>query len=130
MPEKCPVCHLPKTVFKEKEDALKTAQDKATVGESEKKHIPAITIVRQCGLIPDGCIDAHVRVGEILHPMLPEHSIGWIDFYLDKKFISRVQLMPGVLNPAAVLHLKANAGTLSVVENCNIHGSWINEAVL
>lgn len=129
-PEKCPVCYAPKEAFEEKEDALKTDQVKTEKGESEKKHIPAITIVKKCGLIPEGCIDVHVRVGEILHPMLKEHFITYIDFYLNKEFISRVQLSPEVLNPAAALHIKAQQGTLSVIERCNVHGAWIKEAAL
>ncbi|MFH1380222.1 MAG: desulfoferrodoxin family protein [bacterium] len=126
-PEKCPVCGAPKTAFDKKSDALKTDQEKTEKGESEKKHIPAITVVKKCGLI-EGCVDVHVRVGEILHPMLKEHFIGSIDFYINKEFISRVTLNPEVLNPAAALHLKVQKGTVSAIEHCNLHGAWIKEA--
>ena len=105
-PDKCPVCMAPKDKFTEKADALKTAKDVATIGESEKKHIPQIVINKKCGLIPAGCIDVSVKVGEIVHPMLPEHFIMHIDFYIDGKYISRVMLTPDKLNPAATLHLK------------------------
>lgn len=123
----CPVCCQEKP-FEEKEDAYKTADTVVTKGESEKKHIPSIVVIDKCGLIPnEGCIDAHVKVGEILHPMTPEHSITGITFYLDKKFIGYMQLTPGV-NPAAAIHLKAGAkGKLQVIENCNLHGNWLNE---
>jgi len=47
-PEKCPVCGAPKAQFTEKADALKTAKDVATIGESEKKHIPQIVIKKKC----------------------------------------------------------------------------------
>jgi desulfoferrodoxin (superoxide reductase-like protein) len=50
-----------------------------------------------------------------------------IDFYINKKFISRVHLTPEKLNPAAALHLKVNSGTLSAIELCNLHGAWIKE---
>lgn len=126
-PDKCPVCGAPKTAFEEKEDAIKTAQDENNLTELEKKHIPVITLVKKCGLIPEGCQDVHVKMGEIQHPMQPEHFIGHIDFYIDKKFISRVILTPDKLNPAAALHLKAEAGKLSVIELCNLHGAWIKE---
>lgn len=126
-PDACPVCWAPKDKFEEKQDALKTDQVKTEKGESEEKHIPAITIVKKCGLIPEGCVDVHVRVGKILHPMLKEHWIGKIDFYLNDEFISRVQLSPEVTNPAAGLHLKIKSGKLSVIEHCNLHGAWIKE---
>lgn len=128
-PAVCPVCGAPQTAFKETND-LKTAKDIAVTGESEKKHIPAITVVKKCGLIPDGCTDVHVKVGEVTHPMLPEHFIRHIDFYLDKKFIARVSLTPGALNPAAALHLKASSGVVTAIELCNLHGPWMNEASL
>ncbi|MHB9155147.1 MAG: desulfoferrodoxin family protein [Endomicrobiales bacterium] len=130
-PEICPVCGAPRSAFEEKEDALKTPQDVAAYGESEKKHIPSIKLVHVCGLIPEGgCTDVNVRVGEILHPMLPEHFITSIDFYIDRKFVSRVHLTPGKLNPAAGLHLKTDKGVLTVIERCNIHGAWMNEVTL
>ena len=129
-PEACPVCHAPKTSFEEKEDAIKTPADANNLTEAEKKHVPVITVAKKCGLIPEGCQDAHVKVGEIQHPMVPEHYITHIDFYIDREFISRVILTPEKLNPAAALHLKAQAGKLSVIELCNIHGAWIKEADL
>jgi len=125
-PENCPVCHAPKSAFEEKEDALKTLTDPADLTDLEKKHIPEITIVKTCGLIPEGCQDVHVKLGEIQHPMQPEHYIVYIDFYLDNGFISRVHLTPEKLNPAAALHLKVVSGKLSAVAFCNVHGAWIN----
>jgi len=123
-PDKCPVCGAPKTSFEEKENAVRTAQDEANLSE---KHVPVITLVKKCGLIPQGCQDAHVKVGEVQHPMLAEHYIMHLDFYIDNEFISRVILTPGKLNPAAALHLKAEKGKLSVIELCNLHGAWIKE---
>ncbi|MBU2540865.1 MAG: hypothetical protein KJ593_03085 [Candidatus Omnitrophica bacterium] len=129
-PDKCPVCGAPKTAFIEKEDAIKEPQDAKNLTELEKKHIPVITIVRKCGLIPEGCQDVHVKMGEIQHPMEEKHYIVHIDFYIDAEFISRVILTPGSLNPAAALHIKATSGKLSVIELCNLHGAWIKEEVL
>ncbi len=126
-PEKCPVCGAPAASFKEDLNAIKTAQDEVTLSE---KHTPVITIVKKCGLIPEGCQDVHVKVGEVQHPMLPEHYITLIDFYLDKEFLARVHLTPLKLNPAAALHLKAKSGKLSAIEHCNLHGAWIKETDL
>lgn len=129
-PEKCPVCGAPKASFEEKEDAIKIPKDVNNPSELEKKHIPVIRVVKKCGLIPEGCQDAHVKIGQIQHPMQPEHSIQHIDFYIDNEFISRVVLTPDKLNPAAALHLKAKSGKLTVIELCNLHGAWINEVNL
>jgi superoxide reductase len=123
-PEKCPVCGAPKTAFLEKQDAIKTSQDEVKLSE---KHSPVIVVVRKCGLIPDGCVDIHAKIGSVEHPMLPEHFIMHIDFYIDNEFISRIALTPGKLHPAGALHLKASSGKLSVIELCNLHGAWIKE---
>jgi len=123
----CPVCRA-ENAFELKEDAYKTADFKAVSGESEKKHVPAFTIVRECGLIPAaGCLDVHVKIGEIIHPMLPQHYINEITFYLNSKFIANVMFTAGV-NPAAVIHLKDGAeGRVQVIGSCNLHGRWFNE---
>lgn len=123
-PEKCPVCGAPKTSFEEKENAVKTFQDEANLSE---KHTPVITVVKKCGLLPEGCRDVHVKVGKVTHPMLKEHYIGIIDFYLDNDFLARLHLAPEKLNPAGALHLKVESGKLAVIEHCNLHGAWIQE---
>lgn len=129
-PDNCPVCGAAKSAFLEKDDAINVPQDANNLTEGEKKHIPSITVVKKCGLIPEGCQDAHVKVGQIQHPMLPEHYIQHIDFYIDKEFIARVHLTAEKLNPAAALHLKASTGKLTAVEFCTVHGSWIGESDL
>ena len=129
-PEHCPVCGAIKEAFVERADAIKTPADENNLTELEKKHIPVIVVVKKCGLIPEGCTDVHAKMGEIMHPMLREHFINHIDFYIDKKFIARAQLAPENVNPAAGLHLKVSSGKLSVVELCNVHGVWIKETDL
>ena len=122
-PENCPNCMVDKTHFKEDENAIQEPEL-----EGKEKHIPTINIKKECGMIPEGCVDALIRVGETLHPMTEEHSIQFIDAYVDKKWIGRLHLSPG-LNPAVVLHLKPETkGKLQVVELCNLHGAWISEA--
>jgi superoxide reductase len=129
-PDKCPVCYSPASAFDAKDDAIKTPADVNSLTELEKKHIPLITVVKTCGLIAEGCQDVHVKMGAIQHPMLAEHYIGHIDFYINKKYISRVYLTPEHCNPAAALHLKKSEGTLTAVSYCNLHGAWIQEADL
>ena len=126
-PDNCPVCGAPAASFQENPAAIKTAEEEVNLSE---KHTPVITVVKKCGLIPEGCQDVHVKVGQVQHPMLKEHYIVLIDFYLDKEFLTRVHLTPEKLNPAAALHLKVQTGSLAVIEHCNLHGAWIAEQTL
>ena len=130
VPEKCPVCGAPKEAFQEKENALNTAKDKNNLTEAEKKHLPVIKVTQLCSLISGDCEDINVKVGEIEHPMLTNHFIIHIDFYIDKEFAARVSLKPDKLNPAAGIHMKPKEGKVTVVALCNVHGAWINEALL
>lgn len=129
-PAKCLVCRS-RASFGENEGAIKKPVDGGALTDSEKKHVPVIVVVKECGLIPGGCCtDVHVKVGEIEHVMQPDHHIRYIDYYLDRAFISRVWLSPEVCHPAAALHLNVKSGTLTALENCNIHGNWMAETVL
>jgi superoxide reductase len=88
-------------------------------------------VVKTCGLIPGGCCtDVHVKVGEIEHVMEEKHFIRWIDFYMERQFIARVELTVPSCHPAAGLHLKASSGKLRAIENCNVHGHWMSETTL
>ena len=124
IPEVCPVCGAPKEKFSEIEDAYKMPDFKAQTGESEKKHIPALKVSANCNV--EGCVCVTAKMGEIEHPMLPEHHITHVYFYLDKKYIGLSQLTPA-LKPAATIHIKTAKGKVSVIENCNVHGNWYNE---
>lgn len=130
-PEKCLVCGAKKEAFKEDAGAIKKPADANALTDGDKKHIPQLVVVKECGLIPGGCCtDVHARIGEIEHVMQAEHYIKYLDYYLDYKFISRIWLSPVVCHPAAALHLNVQAGKITVIENCNVHGNWMNEVVL
>jgi desulfoferrodoxin-like iron-binding protein len=131
-PDVCLVCRKPKSEFAENPAAMKAPANPNELSEGDKKHIPQIVVVRECGLIPGGgCFDVHAKVGAIEHVMQAKHFIRVLDFYLNHKFISRVWLSPDVMHPAAALHLVAAPGaTVTVVENCNVHGNWMAEAKL
>ncbi len=124
-PDKCPVCMSPKDVFQEKADALKTAEDEQDKAE---KHTPVITTTDNstCKL-SEGCMGVKARIGSIVHPMEKEHYIVWIDFYLDKEWVARTHLSPEKLKPAVSININSAKGKITVVEHCNLHGSWIAE---
>jgi superoxide reductase len=126
-PDKCPICGAPSKAFILKEDALKTKDDIVTIGETEKKHLPFITIEEKNCCSDQGCKEVRVQIGEITHPMKPEHFIFKIVFYADKNFIGHTSLTPS-LNPVGVVCLgNLEYKKISVVAHCNIHGNWISE---
>jgi len=129
-PIDCPVCKAPIENFVNNNGAIKMPEDPNNLNETEKKHTPFITVSKECGLISGSCIDVHVKVGEIEHGMESEHYITFLDFYVNRKYLARVNLTYKRLHPAAVLHLSKNEGILTVIGNCNAHGSWMAEVNL
>ena len=128
-PAKCLVCRADGTAFKEDAAAIKRPADAANLTDAEKKHVPQIVVVKECGLL-EGCTDVHVKVGEIPHVMTAEHHITYIDAYLDDTFISRIWLSPEACNAGVGFHLSASSGKFTAVEGCNQHGNWMAEAQL
>jgi len=124
-PEKCLVCRSPKTAFVENPEAIKQPADPENLTEGDKKHIPIVQKT-ECGLV-GGCTDVHAAIGEIEHVMTNEHFIGYVDYYLDYKFISRIWLSPEVCKPATSFHLAVSTGKITVIEHCNVHGNWMGE---
>jgi superoxide reductase len=61
-----------------------------------------------------------VRVGSVLHPMVPEHYIEWIDIR-SKDRLSRKYLTPGE-EPEVVFPTSAQEVTARAY--CNLHGLW------
>ena len=125
-PDSCPVCHVPKENFKQDDNLFADAAEKSK--EGAVKHIPAITVKKDCKMVPENmCTDVLVRVGETLHPMTAEHSIQFIDCYVDDKYVARASLSPDA-NPAIIFHVKEGGSKVRVVEFCNLHGHWQAEA--
>ena len=129
-PDSCPVCQAKKEAFEMDNTAIKKPTDPNNLNELEKKHIPAIKVNRQCGLVGPGCVDVHIKIGEILHVMETKHYIMYMDIYLDYVFLCRYHLTPEKLNPVLGIHLKVGSGKLTALENCNLHGRWILETGL
>ena len=77
-----------------------------------EKHVPAIT--RE-----GGCLKA--TVGEVAHPMTPEHFIQFVALVTDDR-IEVAKLTPESA-PEATFAVAEDA-TGSVYEFCNLHGLW------
>ena len=121
-PEKCPVCQATSKAFNLKENALKTNEDIVTTGESHKKHLPVISVNN----IAENIQEIKVKVGELVHPMIPEHYITNIMFYADNEYVGGIALTAN-LKPEGSISLNAKGKKISVIEHCNIHGDWISE---
>ena len=92
-------------------EPMKKLEPGATDGAFEK-HVPAVTV--------DGS-KVTVQVGEVEHPMLPEHFIQWI--YLEtENGGQRKALKPGDA-PKAVFVVEDDK-PVAVYEYCNLHGLW------
>ncbi len=88
-----------------------------TTDAALEKHVPAVT--------KDGD-KLHVQVGEVKHPMLPEHWITniWAE-YPDGK-VEKKTLVAGE-EPVAEFDVKDVNGKVTVYEYCNLHGLWKKE---
>ena len=87
-----------------------------TTEAATEKHIPVVKVNDHM---------VKVTVGEVLHPMEPEHYIEWI--YLEtNKGIKRVNLKPGE-EPIANFSLIEGETVASAYAYCNLHGLWLKE---
>ena len=84
-----------------------------TTDAAGEKHVPVITI--------DGKL-VTVAVGEVEHPMLPEHYIQWIVLET-KEGRQRKTLQPGD-KPVATFALTDTDEVIAAYEYCNLHGLW------
>lgn len=86
-----------------------------TVDASTEKHVPVVT---ESGNRVD------VVVGDVEHPMIPEHYIQWI--YLEtKNGGQRKALKPG--DPPRASFLLTDDEPVAVYEYCNLHSLWKTE---
>lgn len=64
----------------------------------------------------------HVSVGEVAHPMIPEHYIEWVALQT-KTGVQRKELKPGE-KPEACFALCEGDEVVAVYAYCNLHGLW------
>ncbi len=78
-----------------------------------EKHVPVYTVA-------DGVVS--VSVGEVAHPMIPEHYIEWI-WLQSKEGAQLKKLHPGD-PPEARFLIGPEDQVESVLAYCNLHGLW------
>lgn len=123
----CPVCLSPNDKFTQNDNIFKESKEKSP--EASVKHVPVITINKECKLIGGSCVDVTIKVGEVAHPMEEKHFIMFIDCYVDDKYVARIHLSPAVY-AAGSIHIKMGGSKFKAVEFCNLHGYWESEATL
>lgn len=84
-----------------------------TVDAALEKHVPVVTVEGN---------KVKVEVGEVEHPMLEEHYIGWIAVETEQG-VQRKTLKPGE-KPAAEFALADGDKLVAAYEWCNLHGLW------
>ena len=82
-----------------------------TTDGAKEKHVPVVS-AQENGIL--------VKVGEIPHPMEPDHYIEWIELLADDQSLTCF-LKPGD-KPEAVF--KTDAEKVTAREYCNLHGHW------
>ncbi|MBI4683016.1 MAG: PilZ domain-containing protein [Nitrospirae bacterium] len=129
-PINCPICSATIESFERAPEAIKRPDNFAELSEFEKKHIPAIKIMKE-----DGYINVHVKVGEIEHGMDFDDHISFIDLYyndpfINKKCVSRITFNCAKMHPSNTVRFNnVNEGVLTVISNCSAHGNWLAKAV-
>lgn len=84
-----------------------------TVEASFEKHIPVIEE-------KDG--EVLVKVGEVAHPMLPEHFISLIVLHTDQGY--KFKHLKAGDAPVAAFAILDNEVVFSAYAYCNLHGLW------
>ncbi|MBE6113906.1 MAG: desulfoferrodoxin FeS4 iron-binding domain-containing protein [Erysipelotrichaceae bacterium] len=87
-----------------------------TVDAAVEKHVPYVVV--------EGNM-VKVQVGEVEHPMIPEHYIQWIYLHTNKG-IQRKELTSAE-KPYAEFCLAQGEEVIAVYEYCNLHGLWKKE---
>jgi superoxide reductase len=89
----------------------------------EQKHAPLLLLPEK---IRSGePFEVTVKVGEVLHPMSPAHSIQYVELLAGNEPAGRVEFAPGFNQPQATFVLRLDrVVTLVAREYCNLHGLW------
>ena len=92
--------------------SMKLLQEGTSDGAKEK-HVPVLEKTAE------GC---KVKIGDMPHPMTPEHSIEWVEIVCKCGTRAMKYLQPGDA-PEAQFAIPLDM-VVSVREYCNLHGVW------
>ena len=84
-----------------------------TTDAAIEKHVPVYTVENNI---------VKVKIGEVEHPMLPEHFIEWVSVQT-KQGNQRKQLVPGAA-PEVCFAICEGDDVEAVYAYCNLHGLW------
>ena len=90
----------------------------------DKKHTP---VVQAPAKVKKGePFEVTIEVGKLLkHPNENAHFIEWLELYSGDTFLARVDLVPRLTEPKAVLTVVLDhAHPLVARTRCNLHGVW------
>lgn len=86
------------------------------VDAAKEKHVPAVSV--------EGNV-VSVAVGEVEHPMTPEHYIQMVVLETEKGF--QVAPLSSEDAPRALFAVAEGDAPVAVYEYCNLHGLWVAE---
>ena len=90
----------------------------------EKKHTPVIEAPTK---VKRGeSFNVTVEVGKLLkHPNENAHFIEWLELYSGDTFLTRIDFVPRLTDPKAVVSIALDhAHPLVARTRCNLHGVW------
>jgi superoxide reductase len=113
-------------------EKINRAKDPEHMNTLEKLHVPVITAPEK--VRAGAPFTVEVSIGEVVHPMGPEHWIEHLSLSIGNEPAGRVSFQSrGYLQPKAAFTVvltkesaPAGKATLVVRERCNIHGYWEN----
>lgn len=86
------------------------------VDAAKEKHVPAVTV--------EGNV-VSVCVGDVEHPMTPEHYIQMICLVTEKGY--QIAPLSSDVEPKATFVVAEGDKPVAVYEYCNLHGLWVAE---
>lgn len=84
-----------------------------SVDAAAEKHVPVYTVDEN---------KVFVMVGDVAHPMQPEHYIAWIA--IETEAGSQIKYLSPQDTPAASFSMASQDKLIAVYAYCNLHGLW------
>lgn len=89
----------------------------------QKLHVPVVAVPNRLRIGKPFRVS--ISIGKILHPMVSDHYIHWVNLFAGNATMGRADFWPEVNEPEVAFTLKLDKPvTLIVRTYCNIHGLW------